>query len=101
MSDPGCDRQVREAQRRLDELTHKVGRIAQQEPLVGEAMRELSTALQELRAAADDMNRWLKAGRLKARIDRVLPLARAAEAHALLERNETVGKVVLAVSAAD
>jgi PAS domain S-box-containing protein len=55
MSDPGCDRQVREAQRRLDELTHKVGRIAEQEPLVGEAMRELSTALQELRAAADEL----------------------------------------------
>ncbi len=55
MSDPDCDRQVREAQRRLDELTHKVGRIAEQEPLVGEAMRELSTALQELRAAADEL----------------------------------------------
>jgi PAS domain S-box-containing protein len=46
---------VREAQRRLDELTHKVGRIAEQEPLVGDAMRELSTALQELRAAADEL----------------------------------------------
>jgi PAS domain S-box-containing protein len=55
MSDPGCDRQVREAQARLDELTRRVGRIAEQEPLVGEAMRELSTALQELRAAADEL----------------------------------------------
>ena len=55
MTDPGCDRQVREAQRRLDELTHRVGRIAEQQPLVGETMRELSTALQELRAAADEL----------------------------------------------
>jgi two-component system cell cycle sensor histidine kinase/response regulator CckA len=55
MSDPVCDRQVREAQRRLDELTHRVGRIAEQQPLVGETMRELSTALQELRAAADEL----------------------------------------------
>jgi two-component system cell cycle sensor histidine kinase/response regulator CckA len=55
MSGPDYDRQAREAQRRLDELTHKVERIAGQEPLVGEAMRELSTALQELRAAADEL----------------------------------------------
>jgi len=55
MSEPGYDRQVRDAQRRLDELTHRVGRIAEQQPLVGETMRELSTALQELRAAADEL----------------------------------------------
>jgi PAS domain S-box-containing protein len=55
MSDPVCERQVRAAQRRLDELTHRVGRIAEQQPLVGETMRELSTALQELRAAADEL----------------------------------------------
>ena len=55
MSEPGCDRQAREAQSRFDELTHRVGRIAEQQPLVGETMRELSTALQELRAAADEL----------------------------------------------
>jgi two-component system cell cycle sensor histidine kinase/response regulator CckA len=55
MSTPGCDRQVRDAQRRLEELTHRVGPLAEQQPLVGEAMRELSTALQELRAAADEL----------------------------------------------
>jgi two-component system, cell cycle sensor histidine kinase and response regulator CckA len=55
MSEPGCDRQVREAQRRLDELTDRVGRIAEHQPLVGETMGELSTALQELRAAADEL----------------------------------------------
>jgi len=55
MSDQVCDRQVREAQRRLDELTHRVGRLAEQQPLVGETMRELTTALQELRVAADEL----------------------------------------------
>ena len=55
MSEPVCDRQLREAQRRLDELTHRVGRLAEQQPLVGETMQELSTALQELRVAADEL----------------------------------------------
>jgi NADPH:quinone reductase len=45
----------------------------------------------EQRAAADDINRWLVAGRLKPRIDRVLPLAETAAAHRLQEES-TVGK---------
>jgi len=36
-------------------------------------------------AAAEDINRWLAAGRLRPLIDRVLPLDRVAEAHALQE----------------
>ena len=36
-------------------------------------------------AAAEDINRWLANGRLRLPIDRVLPLARTAEAHALQE----------------
>jgi NADPH2:quinone reductase len=50
----------------------------------------------ELRAAADEINRWLAQGRLKARIDRVLPLAEAAAAHRLVEdRVPLAGKIVL------
>jgi NADPH2:quinone reductase len=45
----------------------------------------------ELRAAAEDINRWLAAGKLKARIDRVMPLAETAAAHRLQEES-TVGK---------
>ncbi|MEI6239560.1 MAG: NADPH:quinone reductase [Planctomycetia bacterium] len=41
-------------------------------------------------AAAVDINRWLAAGRLRVPIDRVLPLARTAEAHRLQEES-TVG----------
>ena len=43
------------------------------------------------REAADDLNDWMAAGRLKPRIDRVLPLSAAAEAHRLQEEN-TIGK---------
>ena len=46
---------------------------------------------EEQRAAAEDINRWLLEGKLKANIDRVLPLSKAAEAHRLQEEN-TIGK---------
>ena len=45
----------------------------------------------EQRPAADDINRWLAEGKLKARIDRILPLSEAATAHRLQEES-TVGK---------
>jgi NADPH:quinone reductase len=45
----------------------------------------------EQRAAADDINRWLSAGKLKPRIDRVIPLSEAAAAHRLQEEN-TINK---------
>jgi NADPH2:quinone reductase len=45
----------------------------------------------EQRAAADDINRWLAEGKLRARIDRVMPLDEAAAAHRLQEEN-TIGK---------
>jgi putative PIG3 family NAD(P)H quinone oxidoreductase len=50
------------------------------------------------RAFAGRMLPALAAGRLRAVVDRVLPLAEAAAAHALLESNDTLGKVVLEVA---
>lgn len=55
----------------------------------------------EQSAAAKDINEWASAGKLKARIDRVLPLAQAAEAHRLQEESTVhksgalAGKIVL------
>src|SRR5262245_41842710 len=55
----------------------------------------------EQRRCADDINRWLAAGQLKARIGRVLPLSQAAAAHKLQEENTLQksgtlsGKIVL------
>ena len=55
----------------------------------------------EQRAAADDINRWLAAGKLKARISRTLPLSESAKAHKLQEENTLqktgtlAGKIVL------
>ncbi len=52
-------------------------------------------------AAAADINRWLAAGRLKPLIDRVLPLDRVAEAHAVQESatihksGTLLGKIVI------
>ncbi len=40
---------------------------------------------------------WLAAGRLAMRIDATFPLAGIAEAHAVLEKNETIGKVALEI----
>ncbi len=55
----------------------------------------------EQRQCGDDINRWLARGKLKANIDRVLPLDEAAEAHRLQEENTIhlagtlAGKIVL------
>lgn len=55
----------------------------------------------EQRTAADDINRWLASGKLKANISRVLPLSQAAAAHRLQEENTLqkagtlAGKIVL------
>jgi NADPH2:quinone reductase len=59
-----------------------------------------ATAPQQ-RQCAEDINRWLADGKLKARIDRVMPLAQAAAAHRLQEENTLqkagtlAGKIVL------
>ena len=44
----------------------------------------------EQRPCGEDINRWLAEGKLKANIDRVLPLSEAAAAHKLQEEN-TIG----------
>ncbi len=58
----------------------------------------------EQRHAAEDINRWLVEGRLRAQIGKTFPLAQAAEAQAFLEANTIgragtlAGKVVLTLS---
>jgi NADPH:quinone reductase-like Zn-dependent oxidoreductase len=47
------------------------------------------------KASLHEIFRWVERGRLKPVVDRVLPLERAREAHAALERREAFGKVVL------
>ncbi len=55
----------------------------------------------EQSAAAEDVNQWLEQGKLKPRIDRVMPLSQAAEAHRLQEESTIrksgalAGKIVL------
>jgi NADPH:quinone reductase len=46
---------------------------------------------EEQRAAAKEINRWLSEGKLKPKIDRVMPLSEAATAHRVQEEN-TIGK---------
>lgn len=46
--------------------------------------------------ARRDLVAWAADGSLRFRIDRVLPLAQAAEAHRLIESRATIGKIVLA-----
>jgi len=61
----------------------------------------LNSAPEELDAAAEDINHWLSAGKLKPQIDRVLPLSQTAEAHRLQEESTIkktsvlAGKIVL------
>jgi NADPH2:quinone reductase len=56
---------------------------------------------EEQQRAAGDINQWMSQGKLRARIDRVLPLAQAAEAHRLQEESTVkktgalAGKIVL------
>lgn len=59
---------------------------------------------EEQRPCGEDINRWLSEGRLKARIDRVLPIEKASEAHAIQEASTLglsgalAGKIVLKVA---
>jgi NADPH:quinone reductase len=55
----------------------------------------------EQRSAANAINRWLLEGKLKARVDRILPLSQAADAHRLQEESTLkhsgalAGKIIL------
>jgi len=50
---------------------------------------------EELLGRARDLFEWIESGDLKLNIDRVLPLAEAAKAHAALESRQTKGKLLL------
>ena len=60
-----------------------------------------NASAREQRTAANAINRWVSESKLRARIDRVLPLSQAAEAHRLQEESTIhkagtlAGKVVL------
>jgi len=60
-----------------------------------------NASAREQRSAANAINRWVTEGKLRARIDRVLPLSQAAEAHRLQEASTVhktgalAGKIVL------
>jgi NADPH2:quinone reductase len=51
----------------------------------------------ELAWRSGDVFRWIAEGKLQLRIDRVYPLAEAAEAHRALEARQTSGKVLLVI----
>ena len=62
-------------------------------PILGHYTAERS----ELEQRAHDLFQWIGEGRLNVRIDRELPLERAADAHRALESRQTSGKVLLSV----
>ncbi len=62
--------------------------------LKGFVMFKASPAEQQ--SASSDINHWMTSGKLKAKIDRVLPLSQAAEAHRLQEENTVNGQGHLA-----
>lgn len=60
-------------------------------PYMGHYIQDRAELLQRAR----NVLQWLESGDLKARVDRALPLAEAAEAHRSLQARETMGKVLL------
>jgi putative PIG3 family NAD(P)H quinone oxidoreductase len=59
--------------------------------------RPLEEKIALVQAFSRTMLPLLAAGRLRPVVDRIVPLAEAAAAHAALERNETFGKIVLSI----
>jgi NADPH:quinone reductase len=66
----------------------------------GGTMAHFMATREDLLKRANDVLRGVAEGWLKLRIERVLPLAQAAEAHRLLEGRQTTGKLVLSTAAA-
>jgi NADPH2:quinone reductase len=67
--------------------------------LSGSTLLHFIATRADLERRAGDVLRGIQEGWLKLRIDRVLPLAEAAEAHRLLECRHTTGKLVLSTGA--
>src|SRR5206468_832278 len=63
--------------------------------IYGFTISDLSVA--ELSAASIYINDALKNGSLKSKIHTIMPLAKAAEAHKLMESSDLFGKIVLTV----
>jgi NADPH2:quinone reductase len=55
----------------------------------------------ELEQRAGDVLGWVRDGELEVRIDRMVPLAQAADAHRALESRQTAGKLLLVPARAD
>lgn len=64
-------------------------------------LRELPDARRHQGEILDRCAELFSAGKLKMHVDRVLPLEEAAEAHRLIERHATTGKLVLDIGGAD
>ena len=56
---------------------------------------DYTAAPEELAQRAGDIFNWIKSGELKLRVEHVLPLSEAAEAHRQLEGRSTTGKMLL------
>ena len=61
----------------------------------GGALFNYTVTREELLRRADDVFKAMREGWLKLRVERVFPLAEAAEAHRLLEGRKTTGKLIL------
>ena len=64
------------------------------------SLADYAADAQQVRAHAEPLFDWLRAGELEVRIEDVLPLQEAARAHQLLEGRRTSGKLLLASEAA-